>query len=66
MEEHNDSDERLKCADNSSGGIRCLDTAYVDRLRGVKWEILKMVGQRIMNGNFNLTTISFPIKVCKP
>ena len=42
------------------------DMDYVRKLRGVKWEILYQLGRKIMNGQFNLTTISFPIKLCKP
>ena len=39
---------------------------YVYRLRGIKWEILKSIGRKILSGDFNLTTISFPIKLAKP
>jgi len=36
------------------------------RLRSAGKEILKSVGRQLLNGQFNLTTISFPIKCMCP
>ena len=42
------------------------DKELTSRLRGVGSEILKTVGRKILNGDFNLTTISFPIRCMSP
>ena len=44
------------------GGFALTDKAITKRLRSSGTEVVKMIGQRIFSGNFNLTTISFPIK----
>lgn len=44
------------------GGFALTDKTIVKRLRSSGTEVVKMIGQRIFSGNFNLTTISFPIK----
>lgn len=35
-------------------------------IRSTGYEIIKMIGKKILSGEFNLTTISFPIKVMIP
>jgi hypothetical protein len=42
------------------------DKAAVDTLRGVGWDLIKQIGKKIISGDFNLTTISMPIKVMIP
>ncbi len=35
-------------------------------MRSAGYEVIKLIGKKILNGDFNLTTISFPIKVMLP
>lgn len=51
---------------NKKGGIDFTDKTAVDTLRGVGWDLIKQVGKKIISGDFNLTTISMPIKVMIP
>lgn len=51
---------------NKKGGIDFTDKAAVDTLRGVGWDLIKQIGKKIISGDFNLTTISMPIKVMIP
>ena len=44
------------------GGFQLLDQEITTRLRGAAKELLFMAGKKILNGEFNLTRISFPIK----
>ena len=54
---------RDKCYDSYYGGIQCQDMAYFKKIRSAGWEILKMLGKKLISGDFNLTRISFPIKM---
>jgi hypothetical protein len=45
-----------------SGGFALLDVEVRDKLRSVAKEILRQMGRKILNGDFNLTRVSFPIK----
>lgn len=51
---------------NKKGGIDCMDKEAVSTLRGVGWDLIKQIGKKIISGDFNLTTISMPIKVMMP
>jgi hypothetical protein len=51
---------------NKKGGIDCIDKEAVSTLRGVGWDLIKQVGKKLISGDFNLTTISMPIKVMMP
>ena len=51
---------------NALGGLPLVDEKVLTTLRGIAKEYLKALFGRIMSGNFNLTTISFPIKCMKP
>ncbi len=42
------------------------DKAVVSTLRGVGWDLIKQVGKKLISGDFNLTTVSMPIKVMIP
>ena len=44
------------------GGFQLTDQETSDRLRSAAGELLKMVGQKLLSGDFNLTKTSFPIK----
>lgn len=46
----------------NSGGFALLDTEVRDKLRRVAKEIICQMGRKILNGDFNLTRVSFPIK----
>ncbi len=35
-------------------------------IRGTGWELVKTIGKKLISGDFNLTTISIPIKVMLP
>ena len=48
------------------GGIPLTDPKALSQLRAVAKELLKSIGKKVLQGNFNLTTISFPIKCMMP
>lgn len=58
-------DYRLPLADKK-GGLPLTDKAVVKLLRDAGKEILKSLGRKILKGDFNLTTVSFPIKCMQP
>lgn len=47
---------------SSYGGIHLNDSELITRLRSSGKEMLKTIGKKLMSGDFNLTTVSFPIK----
>ena len=49
-----------------NGGIPLVDDQVLNKLRAVGKEIIKSLGREILRGNFNLTTVSFPIKCMQP
>jgi hypothetical protein len=49
-----------------NGGIPLTDDQVLKKLRDVGKEIVKSLGREILRGNFNLTTVSFPIKCMQP
>jgi hypothetical protein len=44
------------------GGFILKDEIILDRLRSSASEVIKLIGRKFITGDFNLTTISFPIK----
>jgi len=50
---------------NKKGGFTC-DDKTTKLLRSVATEVVKIVGKKIISGDFNLTIISFPIKFMRP
>ena len=48
------------------GGFQLTDEATIARMRGAAKELVLMAGKKILNGEFNLTRISFPIKCMCP
>lgn len=58
-------DYRVPPADKV-GGLPLIDKKVTETLRNVAKEYLKQFFSRILRGNFNLTTISFPIKCMRP
>jgi hypothetical protein len=63
IDEHDDY--RSPQADKK-GGLPLVDKAVLKLLRDAGKEILKDLGRKILKGDFNLTTVSFPIKCMQP
>jgi len=61
----NNDEIRIKNA-NAYGGIDFNDVEGTARIRSCGWDIIKQIGRKIISGDFNLTTISFPIRVMIP
>lgn len=59
-------DYRLPELSNDKGGIALTDKNVLGKLRDAGKEIIKTVGKKILKGDFNLTTVSFPIKCMQP
>jgi hypothetical protein len=57
---------RPEYANKSTGGIEYTDKKLVSLMRSSGYDIIKQIGKKILTGDFNLTTISFPIKVMLP
>lgn len=51
---------------NKDGGIDQVDKDATGKMRSIGWELVKAIGKKIISGDFNLTTIPFPIKVMIP
>jgi hypothetical protein len=51
---------------NPKGGTNCINNEIVTLIRSTSTEVIKEIGKKILSGEFNLTTISFPIKVMLP
>jgi hypothetical protein len=63
IEKHDDY--RSPLADKK-GGLPLVDKVVLKLLRDAGKEILKDLGRKILKGDFNLTTVSFPIKCMQP
>lgn len=48
-----------------TGGIPCLDEETLSKLRGITKDIISQIGKKIFSLDFNLTTVTFPIKFMK-
>jgi hypothetical protein len=57
---------RPEYANKSSGGIDYNNKELVSMMRSTGYDMIKLIGKKILSGDFNLTTISFPIKVMLP
>ncbi|CAD8212846.1 unnamed protein product [Paramecium pentaurelia] len=51
---------------HKKGGTACQDEKMIELARSVGKNMIKQVGQKLLSGNFNLTTVSFPIKAMIP
>lgn len=51
---------------NPKGGLDFNDKEGTALIRSIGWDMLKQIGKKILAGDFNLTTISIPIKICVP
>jgi hypothetical protein len=56
-------ESRPHYANKSTGGIELSNKELTSLIRSVGYEIIKQIGRKIISGDFNLTTVSFPIKV---
>ena len=51
---------------NKYGGIEFSNKEITSLIRSAGTDIIKEIGKKIITGDFNLTTISFPIRVMIP
>ena len=62
-----DTDEyRPPYANTYYGGVDFSDAKTTGLIRGIGWDLVKQIGQKILSGDFNLTTVTIPIKVMVP
>ena len=50
----------------SNGGRICEDHKQVGKIRSIGKEMIKIIGRKIISGDFNLTKVPFPIKAMVP
>ena len=48
------------------GGVDFPDAKTTGLIRGIGWDLVKQIGKKILSGDFNLTTVTIPIKVMVP
>ena len=53
-------------ANVDEGGFDFASTKTMGIIRGIGTDLIKQIGKKIISGDFNLTTISIPIKVMVP
>jgi hypothetical protein len=60
--------DEVRCENNNSkyGGLDLNDKELTSLIRSTGWELIKAIGRKIISGDFNLTTVSIPIKVMIP
>lgn len=62
-----DRDEyRPPYTNNYYGGVDFSDAKTTGLIRGIGWDLIKSIGKKIISGDFNLTTITIPIRVMIP
>ena len=62
-----DTDEyRPLYANVDEGGFDFASEKTLGILRGIGWDLIKQIGRKILSGDFNLTTVTMPIKVMVP
>ena len=62
-----DTDEyRPLYANNDEGGFDFASEKTLGIIRGIGWDLIKQIGRKIISGDFNLTTVTIPIKVMVP
>ena len=62
-----DTDEfRPLYANNDEGGFDFASEKTLGIIRGIGWDLIKQIGRKILSGDFNLTTVTMPIKVMVP
>ena len=58
--------QRFENSNSIIGGIDFNDKETTALIRSTGWELIKQIGKKILSGDFNLTTVSIPIKVMLP
>ena len=53
-------------ANNDEGGFTFSSPKTIGMIRGIGLDLIKQIGQKLLSGDFNLTTVSVPIKVMIP
>ena len=53
-------------ANNEFGGFDFASEKTLGILRGMGWDLIKQVGRKIIPGDFNLTTVTMPIRFMVP
>ena len=53
-------------ANNDEGGFTFVSEKTIGMIRGIATDLIKQIGRKIVSGDFNLTTISVPIKIMIP
>ena len=48
------------------GGMDFADAKTTSMIRSTGWDLIKQIGKKILSGDFNLTTVTIPIKVMVP
>ena len=62
-----DEDEyRPLYANVDEGGFDFASEKTLGIIRGIGWDLIKQIGRKILSGDFNLTTVTIPIKVMVP
>jgi len=59
-------EHRPPYSNTKTGGVDLQSKEQTSLIRSVGWEVIKQIGKKIISGDFNLTTVSFPIKVMSP
>lgn len=57
---------RPNYANTYYGGVDFPDAKTTSMLRGIGWDLIKQIGKKIISGDFNLTTVTIPIRVMVP
>lgn len=57
---------RPQDANAKYGGLDFTNKEVTALIRNTGWELIKSIGKKIISGDFNLTTVSMPIKVMLP
>ncbi len=57
---------RPEYANTYYGGVDFPDPKTTSMIRNTGWELIKEIGRKILSGDFNLTTVTIPIKVMVP
>jgi hypothetical protein len=57
---------RPEYANNKYGGVEFSNKEVTNMIRSTGWDLIKQIGKKLISGDFNLTTVSMPIKVMVP
>lgn len=60
------TDESRPNVANKNGGVDYHNKAATSQIRSIATDFVKQIGKKLLTGDFNMTNISFPIKVMAP